>query len=358
MPRVDRNPQQFAHPRALERRNIVDEYVADWEEFRPQGWESPIEWTVGWRGDGDKMGEWLSGKQYTEKRLNWAQWHLDSDLIQQHQLNIQPPQVPNRFKKMDLPHILDLSVLFSYWNQLLYPLTEEHHDGKVIFAGGDDFLLLGPLTEVIPLTSDLHHLWMGEPTPLTSPLEEESDGWVNYQDQIYPIPGKQMSFSLGVVIAQRRIPQSLWHRGLNDAYKQTKNQGRNRVCVRVLFNSGQALEWVCPWPLWHCLMAVEPVETAPTPLNVWEKLLAYLEGTHFSWDSSPSQPSKLLDTLWQSVGLPLSWQKIQTLLNQQSDRRNLNEVVGSWIWWQNWISLRAFLARQQREREKWLEKLK
>jgi CRISPR-associated protein Cmr2 len=66
-----------------------------------------------------------------------------------------------------------------------------------------------------------------------------------------------MSFSLGVVIAQRKIPQSLWHRGLNQAYKSAKNAGRNRVCVQVIFNSGQTLEWVCPWPLWELLTTVK-----------------------------------------------------------------------------------------------------
>ncbi len=358
MPRIDCLGVNFAHPRVLERRNLTQEQLADWEDLRPAGWESTIEWTVGWRGDGDKMGEWLSGKQYAEKALSWGQWHLTPEIIQDYQLNIQPPAVPAIPRKLEIPHILDLSILFSYWNQLLYPLTEQHHDGKVIFAGGDDFLLLAPLTEVVSLTSDLHHLWIGNPTPLTNPLIPSVDGWVNYQDKIYPVPGKKMSFSLGVVIAQRRIPQSLWHRGLTESYKQAKKQGRDRLCVRVLFNSGQSLEWVCPWSLWHLLMTVEPQTTDKTELNVWEKLLSYLESTHFSSESSPTHVSSLLETLWASVGLSLSWRQIENLLITSGEPFAVNSVTGSWQWWQGWLSLRAFLARQARERSNWIKLVK
>ncbi|MFB2976535.1 hypothetical protein [Microseira sp. BLCC-F43] len=222
------------------------------------------------------------------------------------------------------------------------------HHGKVIFAGGDDFLLLGPLTEAISLTTNLHRLWTGEASPLTQPLEPAVDGWVQYNSQIYPVPGKKMNFSLGVVIAQRRVPQSLWHRGLNQAYKEAKNQGRNRVCIKVLFNSGQSLEWVCPWPLWNMLMFVEPTTVAQTELNRWEKLLSYLESSRLQ-NVSIFTVGELIETLWASVGIPLKWNDVIVW------RRDFNKEIENWQWWINWISLRAFLARQDRERQKWLQ---
>jgi hypothetical protein len=343
----------FYHPRALERRNIEDkELVEIWETDVPKSWESTIEWTVGWRGDGDNMGKWLSGEQYKTLKLLWSQWHPTPEISAKYELGMTPVIVPaNSPRKIELPHILDLSVLFSSWNKLLYSLTEKHHHGKVIFAGGDDFLLLGPLTEAIALTSNLHRLWTGETTPLTQPLQPFVDGWVRYQDdEIYPVPGKQMNFSLGIVIAQRRIPQSLWHRGLNQAYKEAKNQGRNRVCLRVLFNSGQSLEWVCPWPLWNLLMPIEPITTDQTELNRWEKLLFYLESSRLR-DVSIFTVGELIETLWASVGIPLTWEQVL------AHRQEFEKEIKDWQWWINWISLKAFLARQQRERQKWLEKI-
>jgi CRISPR-associated protein Cmr2 len=350
MPKVDNQSNKFSHPRVLERRNIEDETkLPDWEEYIPKGWESTIEWTVGWRGDGDRMGEWLSGKQYNTLKLPWSNWHPSPDLIAQNNLSIQPKIEPTDApRQIELPHMLDLSILFSLWNQLLYPLTEEHHQGKVIFAGGDDFLLLGPLTEAISLTTNLHRLWTGEASPLTQPLEPAVDGWVQYNSQIYPVPGKKMNFSLGVVIAQRRVPQSLWHRGLNQAYKEAKNQGRNRICIKVLFNSGQSLEWVCPWPLWNMLMFVEPTTVDKTELNRWEKLLSYLESSRLQ-NVSIFTVGELIETLWASVGIPLKWDDVIVW------RRDFNTEIENWQWWINWISLRAFLARQDRERQKWLQ---
>jgi hypothetical protein len=344
----------FNHPHALERRNIEDkELVEIWEEDVPKGWESTIEWTVGWRGDGDNMGKWLSGKHYKTLKLLWSKWHPTAETSAKYDLEITPLIVPaNSPREIELPHILDLSVLFSFWNQLLYSLTEKHHHGKVIFAGGDDFLLLGPLTEAITLTSNLHQLWTGESTPLTQPLQPFADGWVRYEDKdIYPVPGKQMNFSLGVVIAQRRIPQSLWHRGLNQAYKEAKNQGRNRVCIRVLFNSGQSLEWLCPWPLWNLLMPIEPITQDQTDLNRWEKLLFYLETSRLR-DVSIFTVGELIETLWASVGIPLTWGQVLT------HRQEFEKEIQDWQWWIKWISLKAFLTRQQRERQKWLEKIR
>ena len=161
-----------------------------------------------------------------------------------------------------------------------------------------------------------------------------------------------MNFSLGVVIAQRRIPQSLWHRGLTEAYKAAKTQGRDRVCIQILFNSGQSLEWVCPWRLWNLLMAVEPVREDKTELNAWEKLLAYLESTRLR-DVSIYTVGDLINTLWASVGIPLTWEQVLAVA-----QRDFSTELRDWSWWVNWISLKAFLARQQRERHKWLERVK
>jgi hypothetical protein len=156
-----------------------------------------------------------------------------------------------------------------------------------------------------------------------------------------------MSFSLGIVIAQRRIPQSLWHRGLNEAYKKAKDQGRDRVCVKVLFNSGQSLEWICPWRLWHLLMELEPNAKEKTDLNRWEKLLSYLDSTRIEQENSPFAVRDILDLLWASVGLPLRWEQIEAIVGKN---RDFEPEIGTWSWWRNWIAVRGFLSRQQRDR--------
>lgn len=356
MPTIDSIKPQYIHPRVLERRNIEKEQKEDWDEYTQplSRWASTIEWRVGWRGDGDKLGEWLAGKQYQKKGLAWSQWHPTPEMIEEYQLELNPVNLsPQEYRQIELPHILDISILLNYWSRLLYPLTEEHHNSKVIFAGGDDFLLLGPITEAISLTTDLYKLWSGESTPLTQPLNPPMDGWVKHQQQVYPIPGKTMTFSLGVVIAQRRIPQSLWHRSLNEAYHLAKSSGRDRVCIQILFNSGQSLNWVCPWILWELLMTLESQQQDKTELNIWEKLLFYIESTRITHNSIRDVPD-LIETLWKSVGLSLTWQQIEEKITKL---RDYESEIGNWDWWLNWISLRAFLTRQHRERNKWTEEV-
>jgi CRISPR-associated protein Cmr2 len=376
IPQIDEQGQ-YVHPEILERRNLkawnpgidaeeLKELQEYWDLAIPSAWTTPIQWTVGWRGDGDNMGKWLSGDQYQKQKLAWSRWHPDNEQITTHQLGIAPPQAPpGQHRQLELPHMLDLSVLFSHWNQLLYPLVEEKHSGKVIFAGGDDFLLLGPLPEAIPLTTQLHQLWSGQESPLTKPLNPPVDGWVQYEGIPYPVPGQRMKFSLGLVIAQRRVPQSLWHRGLSQAYKAAKTAGKDRVCVRVIFNSGQTIDWVCPWPLWDLLMNCRPwvleADADPneastrnpangkTALNHWEKLLGYMERVR-QRQPNMETAKDLLTTLWQSIGLDLTWEQVYAIA-----RLDFREEIQDWQWWLSWVSLRGFLARQERDRQQWLE---
>ena len=358
--KVDCKEEHYAHPRVLERRNVRDRFKSDvnlqqklqrWREAIPEFWDSTIEWTVGWRGDGDNIGDWLSGKQQEKLGLDESQWHITSDKLNQYQPNINALLVNSVYHRFNLLRIFNLLTLFQFWNELLARLTEECYYGKVIFSGGDDFLLLGSLVDAIPLTNKLYLLWTGEETPITRPSKDS--GWVEVKDtqEVYPVPGKLMSFSLGVVIAQRRVPQSLWHRGLELAYKEAKQAGKNRVCLNVLFNSGQSFTWICPWSLWMLLMSVHPEATSRTKLNRWEKLLSYLDKTHS--ESSITTVRKLLITLFASVGIPLTWDDIK-----QAAGKDGRQEIKDWQWWRDWVSIRTFLTRQELQREQWVTRFR
>lgn len=361
IPHIDGKTPRYIHPEILETRNLKTWYSdpddleimeEEWKEFLSVESTSPIQWTVGWRGDGDNMGKWLSGNQYQTQNLSWQRWHPTPEQVQEYGIDSLPPQVPNQTRTIEIPHTLDLSILFGYWNKLLYPLVEEYHHGKVIFAGGDDFLLLGSLPETIELTSNLYHLWQGTDTRITQPLVPPQPGWVQYQDSIYPIPSSYMTFSLGIIIAQRRIPQSLWHKNLNQAYKQAKKEGKNNVCIKVLFNSNQTIEWTCPWPLWDLLMYLQPTRMGnQSALNRWEKLLTYVESIRLKQPDLTTAQS-ILETLWQSVGIELSYKQIEALYPPNPDNRQA--IYRNWEWWVGWISIRTFLARQEQQRQRWL----
>jgi CRISPR-associated protein Cmr2 len=86
-------------------------------------------------------------------------------------------------------------------------------------------------------------------------------------------------------------------------------------------------------------------------LNRWEKLLAYVEGTRLQ-SMPPHEVRALLDTLWASLGFPLTWKQVESLTTE-----NYEKDLENWQWWLQWISLRSFLARQERERSAWLKRV-
>ncbi|MBW4603202.1 MAG: hypothetical protein KME29_27485 [Calothrix sp. FI2-JRJ7] len=53
--------------------------------------------------------------------------------------------------------------------------------------------------------------------------------------------------SVGFVWAGHSVPQRDILMHCREAEQKAKSLGRNRVTIRVVFNSGQFIEWTCPW---------------------------------------------------------------------------------------------------------------
>lgn len=102
--------------------------------------------------------------------------------------------------------------------------------GRTIYAGGDDFLgvLYYEEKQIQPkecldfLSSFKSKVWHGDKP-------------------------KKITSSVGFVWAGAQVPQRDILQHCRDAEKSAKNSGRDRLALRILFNSGNHLEWVCPW---------------------------------------------------------------------------------------------------------------
>ena len=102
--------------------------------------------------------------------------------------------------------------------------------GKTIYAGGDDFLgvLYYPEKQIQPLEC----------------LELLS----NFKSQIWHgDKPKKITSSVGFVWAGPQVPQRDILQNCHGAEQSAKKKGRDRLALRILFNSGNHLEWVCPW---------------------------------------------------------------------------------------------------------------
>ncbi len=181
-------------------------------------------WTGWFMGDGDKVGDKLQ------------------ELAGRHQDN---PEQRDR-------DLHEFTKLMRNWGKDfqakkdLFPAGK----GRVIYAGGDDFL--GVLYSEESKTEDnpekikpieafewlltLHKQWQG----LQKELEK-----LGFKDD-----GKhdnRFTFSVGFVWAGHQVPQRDVLQHCRKAEKRAKSLGRDRVTIRVVFNSGQLVQWTCPW---------------------------------------------------------------------------------------------------------------
>ena len=110
--------------------------------------------------------------------------------------------------------------------------------GRIIYAGGDDFLgVLYSSKRKPPIKASDALKW----------LQELPDQWKELQANLEKELDLKMSFSVGFVWAGHSVPQRDVLQHCRDAEKRAKSLGRDRVTIRVLFNSGQYVQWTCPW---------------------------------------------------------------------------------------------------------------
>ena len=152
----------------------------------------PGHWTGWFMGDGDKVGNYL-------KTLE-----TDEDL--------------QRFSRAMRQWGQDFKQDFS--NDL----------GRVVYAGGDDFM--GVIYSRKP----------EEPIPESRALD-----WLNGLNQEWKTHQQPINLSLGFVWAGHSVPQRDVLQHCREAEKRSKALGRDRLTIRILFNSGQHVQWTCPW---------------------------------------------------------------------------------------------------------------
>ncbi len=180
-------------------------------------------WTGWFMGDGDKVGDKL--KELASRPANTEE-KRDADL--------------KKFTELMRKWGKDFQ-----GKQDLFPGGK----GRVIYAGGDDFLgvLYGQETQ------------KGETPEKVKPIEALNwllglpQKWEKLQNdtQLYLPKDVKFTYSVGFVWAGHQVPQRDILQHCRDAEKRAKNLGRDRVTIRVVFNSGQYVEWTCPWDYLH-----------------------------------------------------------------------------------------------------------
>ncbi|MDY6784165.1 MAG: type III-B CRISPR-associated protein Cas10/Cmr2 [Cyanobacteriota bacterium] len=120
---------------------------------------------------------------------------------------------------------------------------------RVIYAGGDDFF--GVL-----YSEEEEHKKNPEPLKPIDVIKwlfKLEGRWNNLQKTLEEELCLNFTFSVGFVWAAHNVPQRDILQHCREAEKRAKKLGRNRVTIRVVFNSGQFVQWTCPWDYLHVL---------------------------------------------------------------------------------------------------------
>lgn len=125
-----------------------------------------------------------------------------------------------------------------HWGEKFY--VEFPKDlGRVVYAGGDDFLGI------------IYNTYFDHPDQKAISGQEIIDWLISLPEKWKEVKSEEINqnitLSLGLVWAAPSVPQRDVLQHCREAEKRAKQQGKNRVTIRVVFNSGQYVQWTCPW---------------------------------------------------------------------------------------------------------------
>jgi len=166
----------------------------------------------------------------------WTGWFMgDGDNVGEHLKNIAEDEGDVGLSRF--------STAMQKWGEDFYEDFNRYPNpniqGRVIYAGGDDFLgvIYGRQTE--KKTSDSKQTDKKIGLEVYEWLMTLNDRWNEHKQKI--------TLSVGFVWAAGGVPQRDVLQHCRETQKIAKSSGKDRVTIRVVFNSGQYVQWTCPW---------------------------------------------------------------------------------------------------------------
>jgi CRISPR-associated protein Cmr2 len=161
--------------------------------------------------------------------------------------------------------IAEFSYQMRQWGKTLKDQQKlclpQEGQGRVIYAGGDDFLgvLYQADSQLAPrvcfnwLSTFKSQIWnaLGSDSPgqqrLAKPIKQSEQPKLAAQLTHPNSNLKPINVSVGFIWTAPNVPQREVLQQCREAEKSAKQGGKDRIAFRILFNSGNYLEWLCPW---------------------------------------------------------------------------------------------------------------
>lgn len=263
----------------------------------------------------DSFRELSRKKDKSEDEKYWTAWFLgDGDGASKYFQSLTP--------EIEAEKLREFSREMRDWGRMLRRNQQQYLKGKgrMIYAGGDDFLgVLYEADRQIPALDCLELFY-------------------TFKSEIWQTPQpKKISASVGFVWAGPQVPQRDVLQHCHAAESSAKSTGRDRIAFRILFNSGNYLEWVCPWWL---LDRPELAQITATPLEEVKNLIESYQDrdkgnnwTHFYQDVATLESRHAFSDKSIDIALGLieiyfgsAWKEIISDLNNWWNRYDKNEI--------------------------------
>ncbi|MEA5537030.1 type III-B CRISPR-associated protein Cas10/Cmr2 [Crocosphaera sp. XPORK-15E] len=398
IPLIDNNTQytQLPNPRLLNAGWLIEDYTSQDKDKKDKELKrlretishyfstgkNPTDWYVLAAGDGDGMGDWLTGSKLQPYKDYMPQQLLDKipSMPEYYQIPIENfIQVKKRMGPAT--HSSLSRALLDFSNQLVPYLTEERYAGRLIYSGGDDVLACTNLWEWDNWLWDIRQCFRGDKDPLgfdddgnfnlgNCEFKNDGDYWQwnqktkpqNLTSRPLFTMGGEATISFGIVIAHHSVPlaialENLWKaEGKEEGAKKHKSPDgkvKDAVQVRVLYGNGNILKSTAKFDIFyqwqrliHLNQEIEPslfeqaatlFEQHPIPdykaIEPWTK--AFCSRREQLKTDTSGEFQKALVTLFQNLWLTTPEKELET------EEKKLETEV------KNWLKLAAFVLRNR-----------
>ena len=127
--------------------------------------------------------------------------------------------------------------------------------------------------------------------------------WYKFND-LWNECNRPLSVSTGFVWAAPNVPQRDLLQHLRETEKKAKGEGRDRLAIRILFNSGNYLDWSCPWEYLKLLLdSYSDREKGKNWTHIYTDI-ATLEARHAFRDNESSIAQGIFDIYFKNFTIP------------------------------------------------------
>lgn len=238
------------------KRREADWLLKEWLGHAPEAYYAMI------LMDGDRMGAWLSAdtslslphqdSYHPQIRAALENFREDDHFLAYAREKRSPS--PSR-------HMAISEALNHFALELSPAVTEARHNGRILYAGGDDLMAMLPVIDLLPIMAGLRAVYSGiepERAGAEGPLEEfehQGGGFAYHRKRLLRLMGDDATASCGAVIAHHQTPLAAVLRELRQAEQRAKSEGdRNAFSLSIIKRSGGALRLTAKWGKPLCVL--------------------------------------------------------------------------------------------------------